>query len=77
MKSKVSFPRQQQPFTDPYLSNSNPVCVPQFYFLKINFSIILPLKPRSSKLCIFLRFPLPLTHTCHMSRRTHCSWSPK
>jgi len=77
MKPKVAFPRPQQPFTNPYLSQSNPVRAPPFYLLKIHFNIILPLKPRSSDLSVFLTFPLPLTHTCHMSRRTHCSWSPK
>jgi hypothetical protein len=74
---KVSFPRPQQPFTNPYLSQSNRVRVPPFYFFKILFNISLPLKPRFSDFYIFLSLSLPLTHMCHMSCRTHFSWSPK
>ena len=66
MIRKVSFPRPQQPFTNPYLSQSNRVRVPPFYFFKILFNISLPLKPRFSDFYISSVFPClsPICATC-------------
>ena len=54
---------------------------PSFYFLRINFNIIAPYTPWSSKLSPSLRFPKhksvcirSLPHTWHMVRPSHSSW---
>ena len=53
--------------------------MPPSHFLKIQFNIILPSTPGSSKWSLFLRFPPKtlhaplLSHTCYMLRPSHSS----
>ena len=63
------------------LSQINPIHALPANFLKINFTIILPSTPRSSKWPLSVGFPhqnlvetSPLPHTCYMPHRSHSSW---
>jgi hypothetical protein len=64
----------------PILNQTNPARAPS-YFLKIQFTIILPSKPWSSRWSPSLRSPHQnpvctslLSHTCYTSRPSHSSW---
>ena len=52
MEPKSLLPHSQKPATSPYPDPDQSSPWPQSYFLKIHFNIILPSKPRSSKLLL-------------------------
>jgi len=58
MEPEGSLPHSQVPATCPYPEPARSSPYPTFYFLKINFIIILPSTPGSSKWSLSLRFPL-------------------
>ena len=65
----------------PILRQINPVYVSSAYCFTINFNIILPSTPGSSKWYLPLMFPhqnpictFPLPHTCYVPRPSHSSW---
>ena len=53
------------------LSQISPVHAFPSCFFKIQFNIILQLKPRPCKWCLYFRFP---SHMCHMPRPSHHPW---
>ena len=62
----------------PVLSNTNPVHASSSHFLKINFNIVVPSTPRSSKCSLSLgsahqnlACTSPVAHTCHMPGPYH------
>ena len=80
MESECTSPRLQQPNTCPYLESHQSSPCPPPHFHRIQFNIILPSTPGSSKWSLSPWFPhqnpvyiSALSHMCHMPRPSHSS----
>jgi hypothetical protein len=72
MEPELSLPCSKKPATFPYIQ-PHQVQDLQSYFLKINFSYILPSTPSFSKWCLSLRICTKTTFTTFLStKRTTC-----
>jgi len=79
--SKVHFHVHKCPPSVPILGQIYPFHASQSHCLKINFNIILPFTPYSSRWPTSLAYPhqnpvctSPVPHTCHMPCSSHSSW---
>jgi len=77
MEPDGSLPHSQVPATSPYPEPDQSSSCSSFHVLKIHFNIVLPSKPRSSRLSLSFscswRKSVCTTYTCHMSRPSNSS----